>query len=250
MAAMSGATAMETFRSDVRAAVADPDIATIVLDVDSPGGVVDMIPETAALLRQARAQKPIVAVSNTMAASAAYYLASQADEVVASPSSLTGSIGVYTTHEDWSGAYEQAGVDVSLIKAGRFKAEGTEWQPLTEEARAHIQESVDEAYDMFVKDVARGRGVKASDVRDGFGEGRALRADAAKAAGLVDRIETLDETLARVLKRPPRSRDGSRALDGATVIAIEDEPTAMEEVESDPRFDFERELYERRAPRP
>lgn len=257
MAAMSGATAMETFRADVKAALADPDIATIVLDVDSPGGVVDMIPETAALLRQARAQKPVVAVANTLAASAAYYLASQADEVVASPSAYVGSIGVYTIHEDWSGAYEQAGVDVTLIKAGRYKAEGTEYAPLSEDARQHIQEGVDEAYDMFVKDVARGRGVKVSDVRNGFGEGRVLRAEAAKEAGLVDRIESLDETVSRVLKRPPKSRDGSRALDGTTTVHIEYSESVesfleatLDEVEAggpDGRFEFEQELYQRRA---
>lgn len=251
MAAMSGATTMEGFRADLRAALADPDVATIVLDVDSPGGVMDMIPETAALLRRARAQKPIVAVANTMAGSAAYYLASQADEIVASPSSLVGSIGVYTVHEDWSGAYEQAGVTPTLVKAGRFKAEGSEYAPLTDEARAHIQESVDAAYEMFLDDVARGRGVKKADVRSGYGEGRALRADAAKEAGLVDRIEELDETIARVMKRPPRSRDGSRAIGATETLAIEDEtesPT-VEEIEAGIRFAFEKELLERRAVR-
>lgn len=255
MSEMSGATSMEAFSRALRTAMADEDVATIVLDVDSPGGLTDMVPETARLIRDARAQKPIVAVSNTLMASAAYYLSSQATEVVASPSASVGSIGVLGMHQDLSGMYEQKGVKTTLIRAGRFKAEANQFEPLSDEALAYRQGEIDELYDMFISDVAKGRGVKASDVRNGFGEGRTLLAKPALAAGLIDRIETLDQTIDRVLRKPPQPRAGAKAgivIDPPGILALEDEPT-LEEVEAggpDSAFDFEMELLKRRAVQP
>lgn len=240
MSELSGATSMESFRRDLRAMLADPDIASIVMDVDSPGGFVEGIPETAAELRRARDQKPIVAVANTYMASAAYYLASQASEVVASPSSYVGSIGVLALHQDLSAMYEKAGVKTTVIRAGKYKAEGNEYEPLSEDALAYRQQMIDEHYDMFVTDVAKGRGVRKSAVASGYGEGRVLLAGPALAAGMVDRIATLDETVARVLRTPPSA--------GRAVAEDSSEPAVMEAI-AGPSFEFERELYERRAVR-
>jgi signal peptide peptidase SppA len=200
MSELSGATSVEGLRSDFRAAMADPDVARIVFDVDSPGGSVEGIEELGEEIRAARGQKPMTAVANYLMASAAYWLASQADEIVASPSSLVGSIGVYAVHQDWSGAYEQAGVKPTLIKAGKYKAEGIDFEPLSDDAIAHFQESVDDSYDAFVGAVSKGRGVPAATVRSGYGEGRALTARRAKAEGLVDRIDTLEGSFSRVPK--------------------------------------------------
>jgi hypothetical protein len=91
------------FRDTFRQAVADPDVGAIVIDIDSPGGLVDLVPETAAEIRAARGEKPIISVANTMAASAAYWIGSQGDEFVVTPSGDVGSVGVYMVHEDWSG---------------------------------------------------------------------------------------------------------------------------------------------------
>ncbi len=185
---MSGGTSLGRFRASFREAVASQVVSGIVLDVDSPGGLVDLVPETATEIRQARGRKPIVAVANTEAASAAYWIASQADELVVTPSGQVGSIGVFAAHNDISRAQDMAGVKTTLITAGRYKAEANPFEPLSEEARAAIQRTVDDYYRMFTLDVARGRSVPVEAVRQGYGEGRMLTAQAALTAGMVDRI--------------------------------------------------------------
>lgn len=208
---MSGGTSLARFRASLREAVASPQISAIVIDVDSPGGLVDLVPETAQEIRQARAAKPVVAVANTEAASAAYWLASQASELVVTPSGMVGSIGVYAAHEDISKALEMRGVRTTLISAGRYKTEGNPFEPLAEEGRAHIQSVVDDYYRAFTQDVARGRGVAVDRVRQGYGEGRMLTAQRALAEGMVDRVETLEATLRRL---------GSRSGGTAAVLRV------------------------------
>lgn len=216
-----------TFERNLKTALADPDVGAVLLDVDSPGGVVDGIPEAAATVRALRGSKPIVAVANTMAASAAYWLAAQADEVSVTPSGAVGSIGVYATHRDMSGAMKLMGVETTLISAGKYKLDGNPWAPLSDEAREHIQEDVDHFYGLFTKDVAKGRGVKQSDVKGGYGEGRVLNAEQALKANLVDRIETLGEASARLAKR------GAGTPTTARAEAEEPEPTPVQAEEHD-----------------
>lgn len=198
MGDISGATSVEQLQTEFRAALADPSVKSIVFNVDSPGGSSRMIPEFAAEILAARGEKPIIAVANTDAASAAYYLASQADEIVVTPSGEVGSIGVWTAHTDISGMQEKAGLKTQLISAGKYKVEGNPFEALSDDAAAHLQETVDEVYDGFIAAVAAGRGVDATAVREGFGEGRMVSAARAVKAGMADRVATLDETLARL----------------------------------------------------
>jgi signal peptide peptidase SppA len=156
---LSAATSMDSLRSSLRAALADERVSTILLDVDSPGGSVSGIAEAAAALRAARSQKRVVAAVNPLAASAGYHLASQAGELVVTPSGTLGSIGVFGSHDDLSGAQAQAGIKTTLIHAGRHRVEESPYGPLSEEARAEVQRKVDAFYDVFVADVAKGRGV-------------------------------------------------------------------------------------------
>lgn len=197
MTEISGGTSIADLRGMFAAAMGDPDVGSIVFDVDSPGGAVDLVPEFAADIRSARGRKPMLAVSNTMMASAAYWIASQADEVAVSPSSLTGSIGVFAAHQDLSAAMEQLGVKTTFISAGKYKTEGNSSQPLEGEARDHIQSLVDSAYAMFTADVSKGRRVSVSAVRGGYGEGRVLDAKTAVSEGLADRVATLEQTIHR-----------------------------------------------------
>lgn len=195
---MSGGTTFEALTKQLQAAVADPNVKTIVFDVDSPGGNVAGASEFAREVLRARTQKPIIAQSQHLMASAAYWPMAGATEIVASPSSLVGAIGVYTIYDDISAALEQLGITREVFAAGKYKAEGVGGTGLTADARAHITTLIDGAYGRFVGDVAKGRGVTPAAVRAGYGEGRALDAEAAKAAGLIDRIATLGETLARL----------------------------------------------------
>jgi signal peptide peptidase SppA len=196
---MSGATSIEGFRSMLREALGSKEVASIVLDVDSPGGSVEQVPEMAAELRAARGTKPITAVANGLMASAAYWLASQADEIVATKSALVGSIGVVTAHEDISKAAEQKGLKVSLVSAGKFKTDGNPFEPLSDEHRAHVQAMVDEFYGMFVGDVAKGRHVPVDAVRSGFGEGRVVSASMGLKEGMIDRIGSLEGVIGQHL---------------------------------------------------
>lgn len=195
---MSGGTTFEALTKQLLAAAADPNVKTIVFDVDSPGGNVAGASEFAREVLRARVQKPIVAQAQHLMASAAYWPMAAATEIVASPSSLVGAIGVYTLYDDISAALESLGIKREVFVAGKYKAEGVGGTGLTAEARVHIQELIDGAYNRFVGDVAKGRGVTPAAVRSGYGEGRALDAEAAKVAGLIDRIATLGETLARL----------------------------------------------------
>lgn len=200
----SGGTSPKTLAALFAKAIQSQDVAAIVLDVDSPGGAVPGIQELAQQIYNARNVKPVVAVANHLAASAAYWLATAASEFVVSPSAAVGSIGVFAAHEDESAALERQGVKVSLISAGKYKVEANPFEPLTEEARAAIQARVNEHYAAFVRDVARFRGVNASDVQGGFGEGRVVGAREAVRLGMADRIGTLEETIERLGKQIAR----------------------------------------------
>lgn len=214
----SGGTSTERVQAQFKQLLSDDQVGTILLDVDSPGGTVPGVQELADTIAAARGQKPIVALSNSMMASAAYWIASQADEIVSIPSGTVGSIGVFTAHQDLSRALELEGIKVTLISAGKFKTEGNPFGPLSDEAQQVIQDRVDAAYDQFVKAVASGRGASQKSVRDGYGQGRALSAPDALKAGLIDRIGTMEDTIGRLMGR--KSSAGMRAdLAGISVAA-------------------------------
>jgi signal peptide peptidase SppA len=207
---MSGGTSTERIARDFRQLVADPNIGTIVLDIDSPGGGVYGIAELAEEIFKARADKRIVAVANSMAASAAYWLGTAADELVVTPGGEVGSIGVYMIHEDWSAAYEQAGVKPTLIKFGEHKAEGIDIEPLSDAAKDALQKRVDEYGAMFTNAVAKHRGTNAATVSKEFGQGRVFGAKEAVKRGMADRVGSLQETLVRLAG--VASGKGARAL--------------------------------------
>jgi HK97 family phage major capsid protein len=225
MSEMSGGTSTESVGAQFDAAMANASVGTIVLDIDSPGGSVSGVPELAAKIAAARGQgKRIVAVANSLMASAAYWIGSAADEIVASPSADVGSIGVYQAHLDASAHLEAEGLKYTLISAGKHKVEGNPYEALSDEARESMQASVDEWYGAFVNAVASHRGVSVKDVRSGYGEGRVLTAKAAKAAGMVDRIATLDDVIGeatRGTKSATRRAASSDLIDrvAATLIA-------------------------------
>lgn len=196
MAEFCGGFSCHSLTTDLRAAVADPAIKTIVLDIDSPGGSVTGVPELCAEILKLREQKEIIAVSNGMAASAAYWIAASCSKIVVTPSGEVGSIGVYQMHQDVSGALDKAGVAISFIKAGQFKTDGNPYEPLSDSARTDMQDGVNAFYEMFVEGVAAGRGVSVEKVKADFGQGRMLMAKDAVAAGMADSIATLDEVLA------------------------------------------------------
>jgi capsid assembly protease len=195
-----GVTSAEGFIGRIQAAVDDPRVGGIIIDCDSPGGNVYGVSEACAALMAARAVKPIVAVANPVTASAAYWMCCAASEVVVTPSGEVGSIGVYTYHEDLSKALADAGINMTIIKAGVSpkKSEQSSAFPLTDEAKAAMQAGVDRYGNQFVADIARARGKPVADVVASFGGGRMLGAKDAVACGMADRIGTLDQEIARM----------------------------------------------------
>lgn len=220
LAESSGAVSAQRLAANFRAALADPAVGAIVLDIDSPGGSVYGIEELAAEVYAARGVKPVVALADHLAASAAYWLATAADEVMVAPSGDVGSIGVFAIHADYSRALDQEGVTVNLVSAGKYKTEGNPYQPLGEEARAAMQGRVDEYYGAFVKAVARGRGVSAAAVREGFGEGRVVGAVEAVSLGMADKIGTLDDAVARAAKLARSGPDNEQRQRRARALAL------------------------------
>ncbi len=197
MTELSGATSMEQFTQDFRELLQNDRVESILLDVDSPGGSSFMLEEMAQEIRAARDVKPIYSVANTMAASAAYYLASQASEMYASDSSMVGSIGTFMVHTDESQLAEKVGVKQTVIKEGRFKA--AEILPLTEESHEYLQSVVKDANDQFINSVAAGRNTTVENVVQNYGEGGVVSAKKALEAGMVDGIRTYDEVLGAML---------------------------------------------------
>lgn len=197
---MSGGSSVQRLQATFAGLVEDDNVSAIVLDVESPGGSTALIPEFAAEIRAARGSKPIVAVANTRAASAAYHLAAQADEIVVTKSGDVGSIGTFAIHEDISKALEAEGITITEIASSPEKVETSPFKPLSEEGQAEIKRRVDESQAMFESDVAKGRRVSIETVRSDFGNGRMVSAKRAVEVGMADRIDTLEATVQRLAR--------------------------------------------------
>ncbi|CAJ8170740.1 peptidase S49 [Burkholderia pseudomallei] len=196
----TGMMSIQRYTQAFRAALADDSVGGILMDVDSPGGSVYGVMELANEIYQARSQKPVFAVANSLAASAAYWIASSASEFYVTPGGEVGSIGVFAAHQNLAKALEKEGVETTLVSAGKFKTEGNPFGPLTDEARAAMQSRIDAYYGAFTRGVAKNRGVDVASVREGMGEGRVLSASAAKSENMVDGVATFDDVVRKLAK--------------------------------------------------
>ena len=212
-----GATDMNEVTDAIQEAVQRDDVQSILLDIDSPGGTVNGTPELAQAVADASKLKPAYAFSAGQMCSAAYWIASAASEFIVTPSGSVGSIGVLGVHEDRSAGLAAEGKKLTFIHAGKYKVEGNSAEPLSDEARATIQAMVDQAYGVMVRSIARNRGVSPDAVRSQYGEGRMFSAEDAMSRGMVDRVATLEETIARMGN--PRRRSRLAAANNAVRIA-------------------------------
>lgn len=194
-------TGLDAFMGALGQADADSSITSILILADTPGGQIYGIPEGAARLRDIAARKPVGVHIMGMNASAGYWLTSAARFIAGGETADVGAIGVYVVYLDLSAALEMEGIKPTVISAGKHKAEGLAGMPLSDEAMTALKARVEVAYAMFVRDVAKGRGVTPSAVRDGFGEGRLLMGNEAKKAGLIDHVDTLESSISRLAGR-------------------------------------------------
>lgn len=204
--ASTGGTSLDAIMHDVRVAEANSDVDRIVMLVDSPGGVVSHLGEAADMLRST--SKPITAFVSGMGASAAYWLASQANEIVMDRASSVGSIGVVAT------ATRQEGLGADGRRSYEVVSSGAPMKRpdlSTEEGRTAVQAEVDALEAVFMSDVATGRHVSLEIVRTEFGKGAMVPADRAVRRGMADRIGTLDGILSQNSGRTRTKIGGSRA---------------------------------------
>lgn len=216
--AASGLTSYQDIGAMLDAALADPGVAGILLDVDSPGGEASGSFELARRVREAAAVKPVWAVADDAAFSAAYAIVSSADRLVVTETGGVGSIGVIALHIDQSVRDANEGYRYTAITAGRHKNDFSPHEPLTDTAKGELQAEVNRLYDLFVGHVAAMRGLPETAVRST--EAGLYFGPNAVAAGLADAVGTLDSALAeftaylssRGRKAPPAravSRNGA-----------------------------------------
>ncbi len=216
----------------------DPAVGMIVLDVDSPGGVVTGTPEAADAIHAAAKRKKVVALVNPLCASAGYWLASQANEIIAVPSADIGSIGVYQLHWDDSQFWADRGMKPEFIEApeGGYKTEGSWFFPMSDEGRAFFQGEVNKIYRQFTSAVARGRGAERSEVEENYGKGRTFMAADAKKAGLIDVVATVGAALTR-LKLVPANGPQTGAALVLHAAQVYEPSTLTAEIDSDGGID-------------
>lgn len=206
-----GDCSVDQFMSDFMSSINDPTIGAILIMIDSPGGSVYGIQEAFAAIMSARNVKPVVAVANSLAASAAYWLGCAAGEFYCTPSGEVGSVGVWQAHMDISGALDQAGVNVTLISAGQYKVEGNPYEPLNDAAQNFMQSRVDDYYGAFTSSVAAARGVDPEKVQSGMGQGRVLGAQDAKKSNMIDGVMTVGQVIQMMQKRMTPAVSGKKA---------------------------------------
>lgn len=170
----------------VREAAGNSEFEGILLDVDSPGGFYGGGPELADAVRSATKAKPVVAYTGGLMASLAYWVGSQATEVIASRSAAVGSVGVYIAVYDYTKLFEAYGIKVEVFKnaEGTLKAAGLPGTSLTDDHRAHLQERAQTGFSEFSKAVRAARGDVPADAM----KGQTFNGPEAKRMGLVDRV--------------------------------------------------------------
>ncbi len=190
----SGIVTPEYFVDQLLAAEADPAVKAILIRVDSPGGTVAASQEIA--IETARITKPIVVSVGDVCASGAYMVASQCDEIIASPTSSIGSIGVIAQIPNVEGLFEKLGIEFTVITTGEFKDTGSPYRSMTPTETALFEEWLEVAYDEFVRIVAEGRGLPIEDVEE-MANGWIWPGIVAEEMGLIDSVGTFNDALDR-----------------------------------------------------
>lgn len=165
----------------------DPKIDAIVVRINSPGGAVAPSQEVYAAVKRAREKKHVLCSLGTVAASGGYYIASACEKIVASPGTITGSIGVISQLPKLEGLMQLFHVDFETIKSGAMKDAGSPFRTMTPDERKLFQAFVDDIYEQFLDDVAAGRKLDKEKIRP-LADGRILTGKQALAAGLIDEI--------------------------------------------------------------
>jgi capsid assembly protease len=194
MAMIFGGVTYADIQGAIHAALDDNSVAGVVLKIDSPGGTVAGAFELSDFIYQARGKKPIIAYADGMMASSAYLIGSAASKVIAPPSAQVGSIGVINVHTEVSGADKQVGLTRTVLSSGKYKALGNPYEPLSKDGREDMQTRLNYFYSLFIKAVARNRGITEKKALS-MADGKIFIGQQALDIGLVDAIGNLDYAL-------------------------------------------------------
>lgn len=227
---ISGAVSTEVLARDFTTALENASVNAIVLDIDSPGGEATGINELAKLIADGGKKKPVIAYGAGAVTSGAYWLASAANEIVADETAMLGSIGVVITTRKRQG--DDGRVEIVSSQSPKKRVD-----PGQESGRAEIQRLVDDLAAVFVRSVAANRGVNEEQVLEDFGKGGLLLSERAIAAGMADRIGTLEGVIAELRNAEPQKRRiAAESTKGATRMSdvAKPEPTAKTDTAQTP----------------
>lgn len=217
---ISGGTSTEELARDIKTALDNPDVSALLLEVDSPGGEAVGIGELAGMIHEGREKKPILAYVDGVGASAAYWLASAASEIILSPTALVGSIGTVMACRDTRERDSKAGVkNIEIVSS---QSPNKRPDVTTDEGKAQVQTIVDRVTDVFLADVARYRGVTLETVLSDFGQGGVLVGQDAVDAKMADRTGTFEQVLAQLADRGAKRQRFLTAAQGGTEGTMSD----------------------------
>lgn len=188
-----GLLGYDDIREALTDAVADRNVKSVLLNVDSSGGQVAGCQELGNYIRDVSAEKPVHTHSDTVMCSAAYWLGVSADKVTSGSTAIVGSIGVLQIHQENSKMMAEAGVTTTVIRSGKYKAIANRFEPLSDLAREEMQSQVDDLDLTFTSYVAERRNVSYENARRTMGQGREFLGAKAVDAGLVDGLSTLSQ---------------------------------------------------------
>ncbi len=172
------------------------DVKAIVLRIESPGGAVGTAQEIYGEVRKLTESKTILASMGNVAASGGYYIAAAAEEIVANPGTLTGSIGVITEYPNYMELMKKIGLKSETLKSGKYKDLGSPMREMTSRETALLQDLLDNVHQQFIRDVAKGRNREIEEIKP-LADGRLFTGEQAKEVGLVDRLGNLQDALDR-----------------------------------------------------
>ena len=189
-----GYATSEEISKSIQDAADDKNVKAIVLRINSPGGTPAAAQEIVTEIKKAQEHKPVVVSMGDVAASAAYYISAPADHIIANPDTMTGSIGVIWVFENSSKYFDEEGVEYYVAKSGDFKDMGANWRGLTDDEKQYSEELVLESYGRFIDEIASGRGLSRSEVKD-MADGRIYTGSRAVELGLVDETGNLYDAI-------------------------------------------------------
>lgn len=228
--AFFGITGYNDVRNAMLRLSADKSVNSILLVIDSGGGAVGGVQDASTLISRVGKVKPVVAYTGSCMASAALWLGTTAQHVMASSTAIVGSIGILQVHMEFSRQMENNGVKATVIRAGDNKALANRYEPLTEKARNDLQAQADHLYDVFIGHMAETRGISVQAAEKKFGQGREFIGEQAKEAGLVNSIGTLEDAFAKAQalgRKASTGNSGRAAPNSRNIKAVSDNNFTM-----------------------